>query len=259
MSVSLSAIGHAIDPLCGPVGFFRLFPDGSYLSCGVDGWADEIAAGAYVTISLALATLPFGLALGFLIALAKQSSDRFVNLAANIYTTIFRGLPELLTLLIIYYGMQILFQTLLTRLGIDERIEINAFVAGMIALGVVFSSYSSEVLQSAFQAIPRGQYEAGEALGLGSTKTMLLVVLPQLFRIALPGLGNLWMSLLKDTALVSIIGLNDIIRQTGVATKVTKDPFFFYGVACLLFLALATVSLFVLRYAEIWAKKSEAR
>lgn len=255
----LSGIGHAVDPLCGPVGFFRLFPDGSYLSCGLNGWADEIASGVYVTSSLALATLPFGLTLGFFIALAKLSKDRYLRLSANIYTTIFRGLPELLTLLIIYYGMQMLIQALLSRLGVESRIEINAFLAGMIALGVVFSSYSSEVLQSAFQAIPLGQYEAGAALGLRPGKTMLVIILPQLFRIALPGLGNLWMSLLKDTALVSIVGLNDIIRQTGVATKVTKDPFFFYGVACLLFLALSTISLIVIWRAEIWAKKAETR
>ncbi len=259
MNSLLSAIGAAIDPLCGPVGFFRLFPQGSLLSCGDTGWADEIASGVYVTASLAVATLPFGLALGFFVALGKLSEDRFSRLASNIYTTIFRGLPELLTLFIVYYGIQILIQQIFSLLGFDNAIEINTFLAGMIALGVVFSAYCSEVLQSAFQAIPQGQYEAGKSLGLGRVKTMLFIILPQLIRIALPGLGNLWMALLKDTALVSVIGLNDILRQSGVAAKSTKETFLFFGVACLLFLVLATLSSIVFSRAEIWAKKAEAR
>ena len=256
MTDLLSAIGHVIDPFCGPVGMFTLFAGKGLLSCGDAGWGDEIASGVYVTSSLAVATLPFGLALGFFVALGKQTNDKYARLAANIYTTIFRGLPELLTLFIIYYGIQILLQTLLSAIGYDGRIEISAFGAGALALGVVFSAYCSEVLQSAFQAIPRGQYEAGAALGLRPGKTMLFIILPQLIRIALPGLGNLWMSLLKDTALVSVIGLNDIIRQTGVATKVTKQAFFFYGTACLLFLLLAIISSLIFSRIEQWAKRS---
>ncbi len=259
MSGTLSAIGQAIDPLCGPIGLFRLFSDESLLSCGSNGWADEIASGVYVTTSLALATLPFGLTLGFFVALGKEATDPYARLAANIYTTIFRGLPELLTLFIVYYGLQILIQMGLSAVGFDGGIEINAFFAGMIALGVVFSAYCSEVLQSAFQAIPKGQYEAGAALGLSKAKTMWRIIIPQLVRIALPGLGNLWMNLLKDTALVSVIGLNDIIRQTGVAAKVTKEAFLFYGLACLLFLALAMLSSIAIWRAERWAKKEEAR
>lgn len=255
----LSGIGHAVDPFCGPAGIFTNFAGNTLLACGTTGWGDEIASGVYITASLAICTLPFGLALGFFVALGKRSEDTYARLAANIYTTIFRGLPELLTLFIVYYGIQILIQSALAALGFDGYFEINAFLAGMIALGVVFSAYCSEVLQSAFQAIPRGQYEAGAALGIRPRKTMFLIVLPQLIRIALPGLGNLWMALLKDTALVSIIGLNDILRQTGVAAKVTKDAFYFYGVACLLFLLLAILSSILFSRIENWAKRSEAR
>ena len=129
----------------------------------------------------------------------------------------------------------------------------------MLALSVVFSSYCSEVLLSAFKAIPNGQYEAGDALGLHRGRTMLLIIVPQLVRIALPGLGNLWMNLLKDTALVSIIGLSDILRQTGVAAKVSKEAFFFYLLACILFLVLAVVSSGGLRLIERWARRSEVR
>jgi polar amino acid transport system permease protein len=119
---------------------------------------------------------------------------------------------------------------------------VNSFVSGMVALGVVFSSYASEVFLSAFKAVPAGQYEGGYAIGLSRWQTMRLVVLPQLIRIALPGLANLWMILLKDTALVSAIGLNDILRQAGVAARVTKQAFLFFGVAALIYLVLAIVS-----------------
>jgi polar amino acid transport system permease protein len=260
MSGFFSALLSALDPLCGPVGLFSLFGSGSIVACGETGWGDEIAFGVKVTITLALATLPVGLVIGFLIALAAQSEDKLLRLAAGIYTTIFRGLPELLTLFIIYYGMQMLIQSLLTFVGYDgPPVEINAFLAGVIALSVVFSAYCSEVLLSAFRAIPKGQYEAGDALGLHSGRTLRLIILPQLVRIALPGLTNLWMVLLKDTSYVSIISLADILRQTSVAVRVTKEPFFFYGLACCLYLVLAILSSFLLVYVERWARRSEIR
>ncbi len=214
------------------------------LSFGPDGWGDEIAWGVLVTVTLALATLPLGLAAGFAVALGKRSDEPSLRLAANIYTTLFRGLPELLTLFIIYYGAQIAIQRLMALVAPGTSIEINSFVSGMVALGLVFSSYASEVFLSAFRAIPRGQYEGAYALGLSRWKAMRLVILPQLVRIALPGLSNLWLILLKDTALVSVIGLSDIIRQTGIAARVSKEAFLFYGTACLLYLALAILSSF---------------
>ncbi len=227
------------------------------LSFGPEGWGDEIASGVLVTVSLALATLPFGLAAGFVVALGKQSEERSVRLASNIYTTLFRGLPELLTLFLVYYGAQIGVQQVVRLFDARASIEINSFVAGMVALGVVFSSYASEVFLSAFRAIPRGQYEGGYAIGLTRWQTMRLIILPQLVRIALPGLSNLWLILLKDTALVSVIGLSDIIRQTGIAARVTKQAFLFFGVACLLYLALAILSSFAFAAIERWAGKTE--
>src|SRR5262249_23224119 len=158
-------------------------------------------------------------------AVAKQSHEPSLRLAGNIYTTIFRGLPELLTLFLVYYGAQIGITNLIRVFDPEATVEVNSFVSGMVALGVVFSSYASEVFLSAFRAIPHGQYEGGYAIGLTKGQTMRLVVLPQLVRIALPGLANLWMSLLKDTALVSAIGLSDILRQAGIAARVTKHAF----------------------------------
>lgn len=227
------------------------------LSFGAEGWGDDIAQGVGVTVSLALATLPLGLAVGFLVALARQSEERSLRLAATIYTTIFRGLPELLTLFLVFYGVQLGLQRVVTIFSPGASIEINAFVAGMVALGVVFSSYASEVFLSAFRAIPRGQYEGGWAIGLSGWQTMRLVILPQLIRIALPGLSNLWLILLKDTALVSVIGLSDIIRQAGIAARVTREAFLFFGIACLLYLVLAILSSIAFAYIERWAGRTE--
>ena len=226
------------------------------LSWGPEGWLDDIAKGVFITVTLAACTLPIGLLIGFFIALGKQSKEPSIRLAANIYTTIFRGLPELLTLFLVYFGIQIGIQTLLSLLGFDIQVEINSFVSGMFALGVVFSSYASEVFLSAFRAIPKGQYEGGYAVGLGSGQTMWLIVLPQLIRLALPGLSNLWLILLKDTALVSAIGLADILRQTSVASRVTKEAFLFFGLACLIYLVLAIISSVFIGKIEAWTKKS---
>lgn len=252
----LMSMLSVFDPFCGPIGLLRLIPEASLLSCGDTGWGDEIASGFLITMSLALATLPVGLLIGFFIALAKQGEEVSLKLAANIYTTIFRGLPELLTIFMIYFGLQIAIREASLALGFEAGIEINSFFAGMIALSLVFSAYASEVLSSAFKAIPNGQYEAGSALGLHKGQTMRLIILPQLIRIALPGLGNLWMILIKDTALISVIGLGDILRQTGVAARVTKEAFLFYGIACLLFLALAMASSVAFSKIEARARRS---
>ncbi len=229
------------------------------ISWGPDGWLDDIAYGVFITISLAAATLPIGLAIGFFVALAKQSDEPSLRLAGNIYTTIFRGLPELLTLFLVYYGVQIGLQSLVQLADPTATVEVNSFVSGMVALGVVFSSYASEVFLSAFRAIPHGQYEGGHAIGLTSFQTMRLVVLPQLVRIALPGLANLWLILLKDTALVSAIGLSDILRQTGIAARVTREPFLFFGLACLIYLVLAIISSFGINAVERSVSRSEVK
>ena len=229
------------------------------LSWGPQGWLDDIAYGVFITVSLALATLPVGLAVGFLAALAKQSSEPSLRLAGDIYTTIFRGLPELLTLFVVFYGAQIGIQKIVQVFAPGTTIEVNSFISGMVALGAVFSAYASEVFLSAFRAIPKGQYEGGYAIGLSSGQTMRLVVLPQLIRIALPGLANLWLILLKDTALVSAIGLTDILRQAGVAARVTKHAFLFFSVATLIYLVLAIISSFGINAIERAVSRQDVR
>jgi len=212
------------------------------LSFGPDGWGDELAAGAWMTVRLAVVTLPFGLVLGFLIALAKVGDRRWLNWLGEIYTTVFRGLPELLTLFIIYYGGQILLQKAVALVAPDAEVGVSSFVAGMIALGMVFAAYASEAFVSAIRAIGKGQFEAGDALGMRRATTWIVVVLPQLFRLALPAIGNLWLVLLKETSLVSVIALNDLLRTTNIIVGATKQPFFFFLVALLIYLVLSIVS-----------------
>lgn len=226
------------------------------LGFGETGWGDDITAGVLVTVSLALVTLPIGLVAGFLLSLGKQSEDRLLNLSANIYTTIFRGLPELLTLFLVYFGLNSALRSLSGASGLPE-IALSSFQAGVITLSLVFTAFASEVFLSAFRAIPHGQREGGAALGLRKSRVMLLIILPQLIRIALPGLGNLWQNLIKDTALVSVIGLAEILRQTQIAARVTREPFLFFGLACALYLVLTLASAVVLGRIGRWTRRGE--
>lgn len=230
------------------------------LAFGADGWGDELAAGAWLTIRLAVATLPFGLLLGLSIALAKQSDNTYLRAIGNTYTTVFRGLPELLTLFVVYNMVQLLANRIVMFVAPGSSFEISGFAAGLVALGVVFGAFSSEVFLGAIRAVPKGQIEAGRSLGLTSIQAFGLITLPQLWRLALPGLGNLWLVLIKDTSLVSVIALNDLLRQTQVAVGVTKEPFFFYLVACLIYLVFTLISSAGISRLEVRANRGfEAR
>jgi len=226
------------------------------LAFGPTGWGDEILRGTWLTIKLALATLPVGLALGFLVALGLRSQSRIVRGLSAGFSTVFRGLPELLTLFIIFYGGQFVFQ-LIAGLFTDASIQANAFLSGMLALGVVFAAYASEVFTAAFNGIAVGQWEGAGALGLHRWQTMRLVIMPQLLRLALPGLANLWLVLLKETSLVQVIALDDLLRMTYNAVGYTKQPFFFYFVACMIYLLLSIVSSFGINAIERWAERGE--
>jgi len=228
------------------------------LSFGDQGWGDELLTGTWVTVRLALATLPFGLLIGLVVALAKDSGEPSLVLAGNIFTTIFRGLPELLTLFLVYYGAQILIARVASQFS-DEPFEVNGFVAGMVALGLVFAAYSSEAFLGAFRGIPKGQYEAGQALGLSKSHTFRLVILPQLVRLTLPALSNLWLVLLKETSLVSVIAYDELLRKTFIAVGVTKEPLFFYTIACLIYLGLAIVSARVFAMIDAHVRRGETR
>ncbi|MBB3808674.1 ABC transporter permease [Pseudochelatococcus contaminans] len=214
----------------------------SLLSFGEGGWGDELLKGALLTIALAVVTFPFGIGLGLLLALAQRSGGRIARSLSVTFTWVFRGLPELLTLFLVFYGAQIGLRQLFATIAPGVIIEIPAFLAGVVALGVVNASYASEVWLGAFTAIPRGQYAAAAALGLSRSQTLRLVIFPQLLRVALPGIGNLWMVLLKDTSLVSVISLTELMRATQVAAGATKQYFVFYVLAFGVYLAISAIS-----------------
>lgn len=229
------------------------------LSFGEKGWGDEILKGALVTIELAAATLPVGLLIGLAVALAKDSGNLILRGLGNVYTTVFRGLPELLTLFIVYYGGQTLLTKIAGMMVEGASVEVNQFVAGVVALGLVLGAFSSEVFYAAIRAVPRGQKEAAAALGLPAWRAFRLVVFPQLWRVALPGLSNNWLVLLKDTSLVSVIAITDLMRQTSIAVGVTKQPFFFYLIACLIYLVFSMISSAVFARAEARASRGLKR
>lgn len=205
-----------------------------YLSFGNDGWGDELASGLGITLSLALITLPIGLLLGLSVAAASVAKKTYLRLIAFTFTTMIRGLPELLTLFIIYHGVGLLLSNTMKWLNPDSGFfELSPFVAGIIALGLVFGGYSGEILRGAWQALDKGQREAALATGMNNLQIFRLIELPHMLRLALPGLGNLWINLLKDTALVSVIALNDLMRMANIAVGSTKKPFLFFLTVCL--------------------------
>lgn len=212
------------------------------LSFGDAGWGDELLRGLGVTLALAFVTAPFALVLSFLIAWAKHSKNRLLRQFGFGYTTIFRSLPEILTLLIIYYQLQALINFVARVIVPDANVSLNAFAAGVVALTLVFSALGSEVVRSAYQAVGAGQGEAASALGLRRRQAFFRVILPQMWRHCLPAFGNLWLILLKDTALVSIIAVSDLVRFANMAIATTKEPFFFYTVLALIYVVLAFLS-----------------
>lgn len=222
----------------------------SLLAFGEGGWGGALLAGALVTLALSLACVPIGLPLGLLVTLGARSERYLPRFAATVFSTTFRGLPELLTLLLVYYGAQIGIQHLLDRLGYQGEFRINAFLAAVVAFSLVLAAFSSEIWLSAFKTLPKGQWEAAQALSLSPRTTFLRVTLPQLTRIALPGLSNNWLTLLKDSSLVSTISLVDLMRQTNLAVAATKQPVLFYLTACLLYLLLSALSGLVFNRAE---------
>ncbi len=204
----------------------------------LQGFGHQIISGAITTLKVALSSLIFGIVVGMCGALAKCSRIDSVRRAAMVYTTVIRGVPELLLILILYFGGTVALTALF-----GHYVEINAFAAGVFALTIVFGAYATEVFRAAIQAVPVGQIEAAHALGLHRQLVWRLVIIPQMWRHALPGLGNLWLTLLKDTALISVVGLEDLMRKASVAAGSTHDPLKFYSVAACLYLLFTSLSL----------------
>lgn len=212
------------------------------LLVGSDGWGNLLLAGAAVTALLSVTAAPFGFLGGLAIAVLKLAGARPLRVACDTYTTFFRGIPDLLSLFLVYFGLQSLFNMVSGLLGDGWRIEMDAFVAGVIALAVVVAAYSSEVWVASLRAVPKGQAEAARSLGLAPRQVFFLVVLPQLGRVALPGLGNIWTILVKDTSLISVLAVRDLLRAASEASRATTRPLLFYSAAAGIYLVFSIVS-----------------
>ncbi|MFT5591688.1 MAG: arginine/ornithine transport system permease protein [Oceanicoccus sp.] len=212
------------------------------------GYGPSIFSGAIVTIKLAIFSVAIAFVLGLLGAVAKQSNNRTARIIATLYTTIIRGVPDLVLMMLIFFGGQIAFNTFTEWLyyASDEKIDIfiniNEFVAGVITIGFIFGAYMTETFRGAFIAVDHGQVEAGKAYGMSNLQVFKRIMFPQMMRHALPGIGNNWQVLLKTTALVSVIGLADMVRLATEAAKSTGEPFLFLIPVAGVYLALTAIT-----------------
>lgn len=213
------------------------------------GFGPLLLAGTWMTVKLSLMSLLLSIVLGLLGASAKLSKSAILRVPAQVYTTLIRGIPDLVLMLLIFYSLQTWLSTLTDAMEWDY-IEIDPFSAGVITLGFIYGAYFTETFRGAILAVPRGQVEAGTAYGLSRSQRFRYVVFPQMMRFALPGIGNNWQVVLKATALVSIIGLADLVKAAQDAGKSTYQLFYFLVLAALIYLVITSVSNFALRWAE---------
>ncbi|MCG6301839.1 arginine ABC transporter permease ArtQ [Vibrio vulnificus] len=201
------------------------------------GYSLSLAQASWMTIQLALVSLAVGLVLAVVFASGEMTRHRLVKWPTTALVTVLRGLPELLVVLFIYFGStQVLF--LLT----GDFIEVSPFLSGVIALSLIFASYASQTIRGALKAVNKGQREAASALGMSKSRTFFRIVLPQAVRHALPGLTNQWLVLLKDTALVSLIGVTDLLKQAQLTSAATHEAFTWYATAAAIYLVITLVT-----------------
>ncbi|MFH7587055.1 ABC transporter permease [Oceanimonas smirnovii] len=233
------------------------------------GYESALLDGAWITLQVALLSLLLAVTLGLLGALAKLSAVRPLRWLATLYTTVIRGIPDLVLMMLIFFGGQVLLNNSLYSLNeslnhwlgggdpnhewtsyVPDYIEISPFIAGIITIGFIFGAYMAETFRGAILSVDKGELEAARAYGMGPLLVFRRVLFPQMIRHALPGLGNNWLVLLKTTALVSIIGLDDMVRSASLAAGATQLPFTFYMAVALIFLLFTTLSTSLLRWAE---------
>jgi His/Glu/Gln/Arg/opine family amino acid ABC transporter permease subunit len=205
------------------------------------GYALSLLEGAGLTLGVAFMSLGIALALGLAGAVAKLSRSRLARGAAQLYTTVIRGVPDLVLMLLVFYGGQMGVNQLAERLGWGY-VDINPLVAGVLTIGFIFGAYFTEVLRGAFLAVPAGQREAALAFGMSRGQVLHRIVGPQMLRHALPGLSNNWLVMIKATAIVSVIGLSDLMSRAAQAAGATREPFLFYAAVALMYLAFTSLS-----------------
>lgn len=229
------------------------------LILGDQGWGDEMLRAASVTLLLSLSAMSIGLFISIFGVMSKLSDKFYVRVIADVYTTIVRGIPELLVIYLLFFGGSNAVMGMAKLFGYHGYIELNAFVIGSVAVGAISGAYSTEVMRGAFLAVPRGQVDAAKSVGMSKLVIFRRILVPQVLRYALPGLGNVWQLTLKDTSLVMVTGLVEIMRQAHVASGSTYSPFTFYVTAALLYLILTTASNRIFYSAENWANKGVRR
>ncbi len=213
------------------------------------GYLPIIVGGLWVTLSVAALSLVVACVFGLLGAAAKLSGSRAARGVAQVYTTVIRGLPELVLMLAIFYGGQILLNELVEAQGWDH-VDVPPFAAGVLTIGFIFGAYLTETFRGAILAVPPGQAEAARAYGMSNGQVWRRIILPQMVRHAIPGFSNNWLVMVKATALVSIIGLDDMVHRANLAASATREPFTFFVAVGLLYLAITTLSIFLLSRLE---------
>ena len=225
---------------------------------GDTGWGDELLISSLMTILVSLSAMGLGIFIAIFTTWAKISGNLFLKILANFYTTVIRGIPELLVIYLIFFGGSASIMYVAKIFGYNGYIELNAFTMGTISIGLISAAYSTEVLRGAFNAVSKGQVEAAQSLGMSKLYIFFKVLAPQILKYALPGLGNVWQITLKDTALVSVTGLVEIMRQSRIASNVTHSPLTFCLSAALLYLILTTFSSKVFNKLEDYSNKNNA-
>jgi len=207
----------------------------------LEGYFPFILKGMGLTVAVALLSLFIAVVLGLVGALAKLSKSRIARTIAGIYTTIIRGIPDLVLMTLIFFGGQILLNDLGDKMGWGY-IDVNPFFAGVVTIGFIFGAYMTETFRGGILAVSKGEIEAGYAYGMTAPQVFFRITLPAMVRHALPGFGNNWLVLAKTTALVSVIGLHDMVFNAGQAGGATRKPFTFFLVVALLYLVITAVS-----------------
>ena len=220
------------------------------LKFGDSGWGDELFFATLMTLAVAITAMLIGFLFALIFTPLKISKNKILNFIGNFYTTVIRGVPELLVIYLFFFGGSTAVMFVAKIFGYEGYIEINAFITGAFSIGIISGAYSTEVFRGAYQSIKRGQFEASKVLGLKKNLSFFKVILPQMLRLAIPNITNVWQITLKDTALISVTGLVEIMRHSHIAAGSTRDPLLFYSFAAVLYLILTFFSMKVLNKLE---------
>ena len=221
------------------------------LAFGDTGWGDELFYATLMTLAVSVTAMFIGFIFALIFTPLKLSKHKSLNLIANSYTTVIRGVPELLVIYLFFFGGSGAIMFVASIFGYNDYIEINAFLTGSFSIGIISGAYSTEVFRGAIQSIDRGQFEASNVLGFKKHIQFYKIILPQMLRLAIPNLSNVWQITLKDTSLISVTGLVEIMRQSYIAAGSTRDPLFFYSFAAVLYLMLTFLSMKLINRLEV--------